>query len=115
MSCQNCIAFISGFENGRSLFGQARSLVLLLVYFYYFMNLKKERGGRGYPPPHRSLHFLPTLTQAKQLGEIAKGRGLLRPDLSPPAPPADNGYCLEVGTLDFSCGPKLGVDKQPPQ
>lgn len=89
--------------------------MLPFVYFYYVMNLKKERGGGRYPPPHRPLHFLPTLTQAKQLGEIAKGRGLLRPDLSPLAPPADNGYCLEVGTLDFSCGPALGVDKQPPQ
>lgn len=46
--------------------------------------------------------------------EKGKGRGLRRPELSPPAPQADNGYCLEVGTLDFSRGPVFRVDKQPP-
>lgn len=97
-------------------FWTSEETCVAVCLFLLFYELEKREGGGGYPPPpHRSLHFLPTLTQAKQLGEIAKGRGLLRPDLSPPAPPADNGYCLEVGTLDFSCGPKLRVDKQPPQ
>lgn len=83
----NCMAFISGFEDGSFLFFGEISLV-------YFFILKTE-VGRGFVSSSSPLalwfHFLLTLTPAQQ--KYRRGGAYGGPTSLPPAPPADNGYC----------------------